>query len=308
MDIFNYELYFDDIKHRYYDNFNNPLVSTTTIIGKYEHKFDTELMARNCWKAGINGNPKYRGKSVEQIKREWKKDSDDGLAQGNEKHNFLEVAIKDSSYFYNFHSRYPGNNYRLYTIPDILNNPKYGELSINTFIDCGIKDRYPSIFDVIVTLTNKGYRIYSEIGTFNIDLLVTGLIDVLLVKDKSFIILDWKTNKAPIRFDSGYWEKDKNGKLTNNWITQNYMFEYPINKLQSSVGNKFALQLSTYAYQVIQFGLKLEALILCQIIQKDKGLEEVNIDLYPVLLNEVELMLKHHVSTSIINKQHSLVF
>ncbi len=33
------------------------------------------------------------------------------------------------------------------------------------------------------------------------------LVDILFVKGDEFFILDWKTNKAPIRFEGGYWVK-----------------------------------------------------------------------------------------------------
>lgn len=306
---FDYNLYFDEDRHKYYDDFNNPLTSVTTVIGKYEWKFNVDEMARVCWKSGLRGNEKYRGKSVEQIKTEWDKVKTTALAQGNEKHNYLEIAVKDASQFYRFHHRHPGNNRRLYTIPDVIQHPGYGELSLNDFIATGIKDRYPDIFYVIEMFVKQGYRIYSEIGTFNVYLLVTGLIDILLIKDKRFIILDWKTNKARVRFDAGYWEKDKYGESTNVWIPQDHMFKEPLNTLASSVGNKYALQLAIYSYLTMQFGLTLDALVLCQIIQSkdDKGrpYEEVYIDKYPELINEAKLMLDHHLINSNANRQYA---
>jgi hypothetical protein len=302
-----YKLYFDEEKHKYYDDFNNPLTSVTTIIKKYEHETDWNEIARNCWKAGLKGNPKYKGKTAEQLLIEWGKTSKDALAQGNEKHNFLEVAVKDSSQFYKFHTRHPGNNRRLYTIPEVKQHPGYGELSLDTFVESGVRDRYPAIYTVIETLVNAGYRIYSEIGAYNVPLLVTGLIDILLIRGNSFIILDWKTNKAPIRFDSGYWEKDASGILTGVWSPQDHMFKFPVNKLPCSIGNKYALQLSIYAYLVMQFGLKCEGLILCQIVQNDNGTETVKIEPYPMLIKEADAMLAHHVKQLKPNKQHSLL-
>jgi len=301
-----YKLFFDEERHKYYDEYNNPLTSVTTVIGKYEYKFDAQKMARICWKSGLKGNPKYAGKSVEQLLREWDKTSKDALAQGNEKHNYLEVAVKDSSQFYKFHSRHPGNNRRLYTIPEVIEHPGYGELSLQVFVETGIKDRYPAIYNTIATLVGYGYRIYSEIACFSIELLVTGLIDILLIRGKSFIILDWKTNKAPIRFDSGYWEKDATGALTNVWCPNDHMFKFPLTHLASSIGNKYAIQLATYAYLVSTFGLKCEGLILCQIVQNIDGTETTKIEPYPMLLKEAEAMLRHHVTTIDLKSQKLL--
>ena len=302
-----YKLYFDEDRHKYYDDYSNPLTSVTTLIHKYEQEKDWELIARNCWKAGLKGNPKYRGKTAEQLLIEWGKTSKDALAQGNEKHNYLEIAVKDSTQFYKFHSRYPGNNRRLYTIPDVIQHPGYGELSLDVFIETGISKRYPSIFNVIKTLVSYGFRIYSEIGAFSVELLVTGLIDILLIKGKEFIILDWKTNKAPIRFEAGYWEKTPEGRITTNWVPSDDVFKYPLNKLACSIGNKYALQLSTYAYLTSRFGLTCKGLILCQIVQNDDGTESVNIDQYPLLLKEAEAMLIHHRKTLKVNTQKTIL-
>jgi hypothetical protein len=301
-----YKLFFDEKLHKYYDELNNPLTSVTTVIGKYEYETDWHQVARNCWKSGIRTQNKYTGKSVAQIEAEWKANSDRALAQGNEKHNYLETSVKDSSNFYKFHSRHPGNNRRLYTIPEIISNPGYGKLSIDDFIVSGIRDRYPEIFYVIQTLVKAGYRIYAEIGTYNIDLLITGLIDILLIKGKSFIIIDWKTNEAPIIFDSGYFEKDENNKRTDRWIAQDHKMKFPLTHLASSIGNKYALQLGTYAWLVIQFGLKLEGLILCQIVQLDNGKEVCNIQPYPILTKDAETMMRHHRSKQVINVQRSI--
>ena len=125
---------------------------------------------------------------------------------------------------------------------DIIKNHRYGILNIDSFAKSGIKDRYPTIYNTIAGLVNVGFKIYAEIGTYDYKYLVSGLIDVLLVRDKEFIILDWKTNKAPIKFEGGYWSKNKNGELdfddTGNILNEyNYTgktFQYPLDKLEDS--------------------------------------------------------------------------
>lgn len=291
-----YKLYFDEELHKYYDDYDNQLTSVTTVIDKYVPKFDIELMARNCWKAGLKGNPKYKGLSIAQIKARWEKHKVNGLERGNEKHNFLETSVKHSSNYYKFHPRHESNNRRLYTIPEIINNNKYGELQLEEFIICGVKDKYPQIFAVIESLVKAGYRIYSEVGVYNVELLVTGLIDIIFIKGNKFIILDWKTNKAPIRFEAGYYEKNEFDELTDKFIFTDDKFEAPVN-LPASVGYKYAIQLNTYAYLASQFGLELEKLILCQIREvkvNDIITEEVNISFYPIMLDVIAKMLVHH--------------
>ena len=110
-------------------------------------------------------------------------------------------------------------NDRIYTIDDIIGSHKYGKLNLEYFVKTGIREKYPDIFSLIAALVTKGYHIYAEIGVYDSQNLVSGLIDILLIRNKEFIILDWKTNKAPIRFESGYYDKKLDGTLDlNNFI------------------------------------------------------------------------------------------
>ena len=58
-----------------------------------------------------------------------------------------------------------------------------------------------------------GFEIYAEIGVYHPEYLISGLVDILFVKGDEFFILDWKTNKAPIRFEGGYWTKKADGTI-----------------------------------------------------------------------------------------------
>ena len=50
--------------------------------------------------------------------------------------------------------------------------------------------------------TEKGYKIYSEIGMFLIDWLISGTIDILLVNEDTncAVVGDWKTNRGGLKF------------------------------------------------------------------------------------------------------------
>ena len=50
-------------------------------------------------------------------------------------------------------------------------------------------------------MVSMGFEIYAEIGVYHPEYLISGLVDILFVKGDEFFILDWKTNKAPIRFE-----------------------------------------------------------------------------------------------------------
>ena len=130
----------------------------------------------------------YRASEQETIK---------ACDKGTKKHNYLETAIKTcSGYKLNANGFI---NDRIYTIDDIVGSHKYGKLNLEYFVKTGIREKYPDIFSLIAALVMKGYHIYAEIGVYDSQNLVSGLIDILLIRDKEFIILDWKTNKAPIR-------------------------------------------------------------------------------------------------------------
>ena len=298
-------LYFNEEVHKYKDDLDQPYTSTTTVVGKYTEDFKTKEIAKACERIGRNPNhPKYlmyRGKFAKQLIAEWKAETERACAKGTIKHNTLEDAVKSSN---NYKKNANGFvNDRIYTIDDIIKKHKYGKLTLKYFSKTGIDKKYPTIYGIIKDLVGKGFKIYAEIGVYHTGFLISGLIDILLVNDAGeFYILDWKTNKAPLHFDCGYYEKNLDGTLNlDRWIAKDNYFEYPLNKLVDSVGNHYAMQLSTYAYLVESFGLKLLGLILCHIrtLEKtydDNGneVEEVKFYKIPYLRQDVESMLSDH--------------
>jgi hypothetical protein len=301
-------IYFNEKLHKYTDEFNNPYISVTTLVSKYHEEFDIESNARRCALAGQRGNPKYAGKTIEQIKNEWEKAKVDGCERGNIRHDYLEDIVKRS----NGYKKIEGSlfiNDRIYTIPDILDNPSYGRVDLDYFKSTGLEDKYPTIYKAIESLVKAGYFIYSEIGVYNSDFLISGLIDILAIKGKSFLIIDWKTNKAPIKFESGWWEKDRDGKLTGAFIENNKYFKYPLNVLKDSVGNHYTLQLSSYDYLTEQFGLTCQGNILYHIRQVSTFEEKVEVVPISYLKNEVYKLYNHYQLTKIRDtvKQYTLI-
>jgi hypothetical protein len=286
-------IFFNVEQHKYTDSENNEYVSVTTLLSKYGIKFETYKMAKACEASGKKKNPKYAGLSANDLIAKWKRDTDKAIAIGNHKHDYLETSIKKSNGFYNIKSTYTSG--RLYTIDDIIDNPDHGRVDLDYFIKLGVKDKYPSIYNIIAFAANEGYYMYPEIGTYNKDYLISGLIDLLLVKDGNFIILDWKTNKDPLRYESGYFEKDSKGFSTSNFINTNQYFKYPLNLLQYSKGNLYSLQLSLYAYLTEKFGLTYRGTILCHIRHANEdGKEEVNIHHLKYMRSDVENLIFHY--------------
>ena len=261
-------LYFDPIKHKYSDGTQNNYTSVTTIIGKYEHKFsDKEVeISKACAKIGKNpAHPKflkYKGKTYKQILAEWKEEGDRAREKGNETHDFLETNVNEANGYGIFKKKLTGG--RIYTILDILNNPKYGKVDLELFKQYKIDEIYPDIYKLIKIFVDKGWEIYAEIGVHSPAFLVSGLIDILVVKGKEFYIVDWKTNKHEMKYEAGYWDRDHNKNILG-YIKTNEFLKYPLDAVPASTGYKYGLQLSTYAFLVEQYGLKWVGSYLCHI-------------------------------------------
>lgn len=289
-------LYFDEVAHKYTDAFGNPFTSVTTFLSEYYDKFDVKEKARLCYQAGLKGNPKYAGKTQAQIEAQWNKARIDGCENGNIKHNYLESTIKSATNYRLVDSVYI--NSRIYTVPDVIYNPGYGEVNLDYFKRELLHVRYPDIYATLEFFVSQGFRIYAEIGVFSIDHRISGLIDVFLIKNNTFIIIDWKTNKGGIKYEAGYWEKDRDGFLTGRYIeTMDYM-KYPIQDLPASVGYKYTLQLSMYAHLASMFGLNCLDLILFH-IQTDQRTKQESVLLLPIdfMRDHTAKLLEHRLTT-----------
>ena len=305
-------LYFDEAAHKYSDDIGTTYTSTTTIIGKYYESFSSNGkdvdIAKACERIGKNPShpkyAKYAGKSAKQILYEWSQTTIVACEKGTAKHNYLEDKVKNAN-GYNMNAEGFING-KIYTVDDIIVGHNYGRLSVQFFVNCGINIKYPTIFNLILDFTNKGFKIYAEIGVYSVDFMVSGLVDILFVRDTDFFILDWKTNKAPIRFDAGYYDKDNNGKLIlDKFISQDKWMFHPIAYLPDSVGTHYTLQLSIYDYLVESFGLKCLGNVLCHIRTMETDIldftkdapEEVKFIPIKYLKDDVEKLLSNHLSS-----------
>ena len=263
-------IFFNEEAHKYTNELGIVYTSVTTIISKYIPEFPKEDLAKACERIGQNPNHpkylKYKGKKAWMILQEWETITKESCEFGTLKHNFLEDSVKSNNGYKRNATGFIDD--RIYTIDDILLKPNFGKINLKTFEKHNINKLYPDIYATLVALTKNGYSIYAEIGVYDDLYGVSGLIDILAVNHKTyeFIIVDWKTNKAPIRFDAGYYGKFEDGRLNlDNWISKEEKFLYPLNHLADSVGHHYTMQLSTYAYLVTTFGFTFKGLILFHI-------------------------------------------
>ena len=234
-------LFFDEGPHKYTDTLGNEYRSVTTLISDYYNHVNVDYWARK--------KAREQGKSEKQIRAEWDKIKDEACERGTSTHNGIEDAIKSVSKFKEaikyLEEVKSGRCITIADIPDLIPRP----LDVEEF-KVATNNKYPEIYRVFDFYTDKGYVIYSEIGAFLIDYLISGTIDIFCYRPTDFVILDWKTNRDGLKFEAGYYKKDKStipNQLTNEWIKKNQNMLPPLNHLDDCNGMHYTMQLSLYA-------------------------------------------------------------
>lgn len=233
-------LYFDEGPHKYTDSNGNEYISVTTLIGDYCPKFDAKYWAHK--------KAREQGVSEKEILKQWDKIKNEACDRGTNTHNGIENAIKDVSKFkeaIQYLQQVGGRCITVADIPNLIPTP----LDVDKFKEA-TENKYEEIYRVFQFYTDRGYTIYSEIGVFDPELLISGTIDILCDRPTDFVILDWKTNRGGLQFESGYFKKDKTtipNQLTNEWVRKNDKMLPPLNHLPECNGSHYTMQLSIYA-------------------------------------------------------------
>ena len=254
-------LFFEEEGHKYNDAMGNEYLSVTTLIHDYYNNFDAAYWAHK--------KAREQGKSEKAILAEWDRIRDEACSRGTKTHNGLEDAIKEVSKFKKaiqyLTDTTSGRVITIADIPALIPQP----LDVDKFIEA-TDNKYPEIYRVFKFYTDKGYIIYSEIGAYLMDYLVSGTIDIFCYRPTDFVILDWKTNRDGLKFEAGYYKKDKTtvpNQLTNEWIPQpRKKMLPPVSHLSDCNGMHYSLQLSMYAIMAeIILGIPCYGLGLCHI-------------------------------------------
>ena len=283
------KLIFKEDGHKYNDTNGNDYISTTTILHSLAPAFD-----KKYW---LKKKAKELGISEKRLEKQWQDITDEACSRGTKTHNGLEDGIKTSSMFKSAVKYMIRDNGEMITIADLPNiNLNVKQLDIKEFIDA-TENKYPQVYDIFHYYTNAGYKIYAEIGAFLMDFLISGTIDVLCIRDDKFVIGDWKTNRGGLKFEAGYYKKDRTQKpnqLTNDWVSKKEFLLPPVNHLPNCNGSIYNLQLSMYAFMVESIlGIPNAGLWLCH-IDSDFVLNEYGMPkrfpdgLYHVKKNPVE--------------------
>ena len=235
-------LTFKEEGHSYTDSLGNSYLSATTLLHRYSPAFD-----KSYW---LKKKAKELNISEKRLAGQWDTITKEACERGTKTHNGLEDGIKGSSMFKEAVKYMIKDNGEMITVADIPSiHTNVKEMSLNEFIEL-TEGKYPKFYDVFRYYTSKGYKIYSEIGAFLIDYLLSGTIDVLLLREDQFVIGDWKTNRGGLKFESGYYKKDKTSlpaQETNIWVPTNETLLAPVSNLPKCNGMIYNLQLSLYA-------------------------------------------------------------
>jgi len=331
----NVKVTLDEATHTYTDDKKQVYTSVTTVIGKYEKPFNKEFWA--VWTAlkemgvrGIRPMPETdqimisgRPFSLQQIyddkalrmeskrlkmENKWADITERSCKRGNETHNYLEDSTNE---IYNKKGQFQEvssikgemKSSHLRTIKGDKDFELVGaELDIQKLENSSMKHRYPDVYQLIVNLVAKGYTLLAECRICIEEYLLAGTIDLLCVRRKEFIIVDWKTNKDEMKFESGYYQKVevmRDGKKTfikgNQWIVKDERMLFPLDTLQKCKGTIYSMQLSTYAWMMEYYGFTWLKSILVHIRRTDE--QDYAPVFYPNLKyykHEVTLMLNHH--------------
>lgn len=311
---------FDPVEHKYTDSNGLVYTSVTTLIDKYKPKFDKRYwsMYVALRDAGFKVRPtddkkaivvdnKHRSldslyknpincHEVDLVVNKWRRLTEAACDRGNEVHDFLEDNINKSK------GDEQGDTNKLIK-PSLSLDGELLILRTKHDLDAtAIGDRYPQIYDRLLTFIKMGCTIFAEKRIYSTSYQVAGMIDVLVVKGRQFCILDWKTNKDVLDFQSGYYKKQRIGNKyvkTDEFIRKlEYMFA-PLDNVELCKGMTYSLQLSLYAYIMIRWGYKLVG----------NGLEiwHIRPGIQPKCLkirymeDDVKRMLDHHYNNRVVN-------
>lgn len=276
------QLFFDEVQHKYYDNTGAHYTSVTQFIDKFKPKFDELYWATK--------KAQERGVPVGQVLNEWAIIRNNSCERGSNTHNFLEDNINvmyegtATSQFKDILERSKNQTY------------KYKITNEVELYSSPIREKLPTIYVYLMGLIRQGFVLFAEKRVFSFKYKIAGTIDLLAVRGNEFLIVDWKTNKEDLKFTSGYYKK-VNGVKTNQWVSKQEYFDYPLNNLMNCKGIIYTLQLSLYSYLVELHGMKNVGCSLFHIINND--FENVKKHKIEYLKQDVHRVLEFHFKQNV---------
>lgn len=319
---------FEPVEHKYTDETGLVYTSATTLIGKYKEPFNKKYwsMYTALKNAGYKVRPssdlqgiwiynKFKSindlyknpincQEVNNLLKKWENLTIQACERGNEVHDFLEDSINISK------GDLEGKTNDVIT-PRLTTT--LTQVGLDVILKCKhdldktkIRERFPNIYDTLLKYINLGLTIFAEKRIYSTTYQIAGMIDVLIVnlRTKEFAILDWKTNKDKMMFQSGYFKKiliEGNWIKGDTYILTGKKLKYPVNNLDDCKGIIYSLQLSLYAYIMELWGFKL--------VKQGLKIYHIRPNLKPKLIQinykkaEIAKILNHHRDTRILKKK-----
>lgn len=276
----NGDVAFNEEQHLYWNTRNKDLsyISITTIIGKYHEKFDEDFWSSYKAIERIVGIEEFKGMSIKRMLLDVKCWKDEYLKFIDiDKDLFFETkAIIQKEYKDNKDAACErGTAYHLMRENQWYENK---QTKVVEYIDDD------TVFDVEKNnwdLNRENailpeYLVYysSPDGLVNL----AGQIDLLIKEGNNIYVLDFKTNSKGI---------DKKAYF-NNKTKQTKKMYYPINNIEDTTYNHYALQLSFYAYMLKQ--INKDFVVKKLQLLHNSGSGETKIDV-PFYENEVKKII-----------------
>lgn len=251
---------FNPIAHTYVDEYGKPYTPVTAVCQSYSKPFDEEYWAR---KKAIE-----RGVSKAQVKQEWTDNRNAAAAKGTRTHNYLEEAVDN---IYEDDSNVGGAP--IHEIVTVTTLSFYRKIdSMEALENSPLRRTHSEIYSYLVYLITSGFILFTEKRLYSPHHLIAGTTDVIAIRGKEFIIVDWKTNKELISFTAGYYKKkwaNVGGEMkkvkTDIWVPKTDKMLYPVNKLPDCKGSIYTLQTGLYAYLAELWGFKCIGIVIWQI-------------------------------------------
>jgi len=256
----------EESTHRYYDDLGREYKSATRFLGSFKEPFDAGAIApyvAKGRKSKFSKEAKSRGVSIEVIQSE---------QPLYERGYTLEAVLKEWDA-----KRDAANEKGTF----IHNNLEWMLFNNKLPTDLEYKNIYESVWNF---MRNKSYyKIFPEVVLHSEEIMIAGTADLRCqrTKNKDSVIdyFDYKTNI--IGYDSTS-IKDNKVKHYNRFM------KYPLEYLEDCEYNKYALQLSLYAFMDQEmFGSKIGKLAILNVVD---GFQYIPV---PYMRREIEILFKY---------------
>ena len=277
----NDDVFFNDSEHVYLDKLSGePYISVTTLIGKYENKFNSDffskykalealidgdqfslvkdgLLATQIWKPELldkfNIDQQTFEDKTNEILKSWDNTRDEACDHGSYVHEIMETSFYGNTHF----------DLSNFGCPQICGNFDCVKGNYHLDLENGI---YPEF--LMSYITPEGLHI-------------AGQADLIVKNGNDISILDWKTNK-----------EIKKRSFFNKAKKKNVMMKYPLSNIEDCNYWHYTLQLSLYAYILQQLNpdFEIKELKLVHIARDGK---QTVYDL-EYRKSDIERMLKHY--------------